>query len=196
MQCDEVRSKLVSYAAGDVADAESHTIRRHLARCADCAGEEQRLRWVEEALWRYPGVNPPAGLTAAVMRRVARERPLPAEEWRLLPWDVWVPCVAFVLALLVAMVSIPPDLLPAMSGTGVRGTVMAWSEQVNSWLAPVQGPAQGGLLWAVVGALLATTAGLGLSLAISACTADQVDEIEARVNDAATRLWSFARRTR
>jgi len=200
MQCDEVRARLTEYIADVVsgrspsASREARALEGHLERCAACRAEAERLRWVEEALWSYPGVTPPADLTASVMRRVEAERPIAQEEWHLLPWDVWVPAVAFVLALLVAVVSIPPDLMPAIPGPGLDGALASWSEQVNAWLAPAQGPAQGGLVWAVLGAILATTAGLGLSLAISACTADQVNDIESRVSDVASRLWDTARR--
>lgn len=200
MQCDEVRSRLAEYMADVVAGKDAPAcsnaagLERHLAECAACRAEAERLRQVEEALWSYPGVTPPDGLTAAVMRRVAQERPVAEEEWRLLPWDVWVPAVAFVLALLVAVASIPPHLLPAMSGGEIGGTFAAWSEQVSAWLAPIRGPAEGGLLWAVLAAILATTAGLGLSLAINACAADEVRAFESRVSDAASRLWDTARR--
>lgn len=200
MQCDQVRGRLAEYVAdamsrtgaGTTGDAED--IERHLAECAACRAEAERLRQVEVALWAYPGVEPPAELTAAVMRRVAAERPLAQEEWRMLPWDVWVPAVAFVLALLVAVASIPPHLLPAVSGDSIGGTVASWSEQVNGWLAPIAGPSQGGLLWAFLGALLATTAGLGLSYALDAFSSDEVNAIESRVSDAASRLWDRARR--
>lgn len=200
MQCDRVRARLAEYIADEVSrgsvdvSGDAVAIECHLAECAACRAEAERLRQVEVALWAYPGVEPPADLTAAVMRRVAAERPLAQEEWRMLPWDVWVPAVAFVLALLVAVASIPPHLLPTVSSDAIGGTVASWSEQVNGWLAPMQGPSQRGLLWAFLGALLATTAGLGLSLAIDACASDGMDALESRVSDVASRLWDMARR--
>ncbi len=200
MQCNQVRPGLTEYIAdmvsgsGTGASREAEALERHLEECAACRAEAERLRRVEEALWSYPGVTAPAGLTADVMRRVAMERPAAQEEWRMLPWDVWVPAVAFLLALLVAVASIPPHLLSAMPGDEIGGTVVSWSEQVNGWLAPIQGPAQGGLLWAALAAILATTAGLGLSLALSEWSSDEVSAIESRVTDAASRLWNTARR--
>lgn len=200
MLCDEVRPRLDEYIAEMVAMRNAGTWRgdealeRHLAECAACRAEAERLRCVEEALWRYPGVTPPATLTADVMRRVAEERQAVEEEWRVLPWDVWVPAVAFLLALLVAVASIPPHLLPTMSGDAIGGTVASWSEQVNGWLAPIQGPAQGGLLWSVLPAILATTAGVGLAVALSAWPSDELSAVESRVTDAASRLWNLARR--
>jgi hypothetical protein len=200
MQCDEVWARLAEYIAdvmsgkGPGASREAEALERHIEGCAACRAEAERLRWVEEALWSYPGVTPPADLTAAVMRRVAAECPVAQEEWHLLPWDVWVPAVAFVLALLVAVVSIPPGLMPGIPGEGLGGAVASWSEQVNTWLAPAQGPAHGGLVWVVLGAILATTAGLGLSLAVNAFPAAEVSEMESRVSSAASRLWDMARR--
>jgi len=199
MQCDQVRPRLAEYIA-DVVSARGRTpgevegIERHLAECAACRAEAERLRWVEEALWSYPGVEPPATLTAAVMRRVAAEPAAPPEEWQLLPWDVWVPAVALLLALVVAVVSIPPQLLPAIPGEEVGGVVASWSEQVNAWLAPIGAPAHGGVVWAILGAILATTAGLGLSLALNAFPTAEVSEFGSRVSSAASRLWDMARR--
>ena len=200
MRCDEVRPRLVEYMADVVAGREGRApgeveaIEQHLAACAACRAEAERLRRVEEALWSYPGVEPPPGLTAAVMRRVARERSAPAEEWQLFSWDVWVPVVAVALALVVTVVFIPSQLLPAIPGVDVGSAVAAWSEQLNAWLAPLGRPAQGGVVWAILGAILATTAGLGLSLALNAFPAAEVRELESRMGSAASRLWDMARR--
>lgn len=200
MQCDQVRPRLSEYiadvASGRLAGApgDIEALERHLEECPACRAEAERLRYVEEALRSYPGVTPPATLTADIMRRVAMERPVAEEEWRVLPWDVWVPAVAFLLALLVAVASIPPQLLPAVPGETIDDTVVSWAEQVNVWLSPLQGPAQGGLLWAALATLLATTAGLGLSLALSEWTSDEVSAMESRITAAASRLWNTARR--
>jgi len=200
MQCDQVQPWLGEYTADGVAGRgggapyDADALERHLAECAACRAEAERLRYVEEALWSYPGVPSPATLTADVMRRVAMEGPAPEAEWRVLPWDVWVPAVAFLLALLVAVASIPPHLLPAVPGDEIGSTVVSWSEQVNVFLAPLQGPAQGGLLWSVLAAVLATTAGLGLSLALSEWSSDEVSAMELRLSAAASRLWNIARR--
>ncbi len=200
MQCDQVQPRLSEYIAdmasgrGGGASYDADALERHLAECPACRAEAERLRYVEEALWSYPGVTPPATLTADVMRRVALEHPAPEEAWRVLPWDVWVPAVAFLLALLVAVASIPPHMLPMVPGQEIGGTVASWSEQVNVFLTPLQGPVQGGLLWSVLAAILATTAGLGLSLALSEWSSDEVSAMESRVTDAASRLWNTARR--
>ncbi|HHX43676.1 MAG TPA: hypothetical protein GX714_06780 [Chloroflexi bacterium] len=197
MQCDQVRPRLSDYVAdrvagrGEHASLEAQAVEQHLQVCAACRAAAERLRIVEEALWRYPGVTPPADLTADIMRRVARERPAVEEQWQALPWDVWVPAVAFVLALLVAVASIPPHLLSVALAEGIDGTLASWTAQVRGWLAPL---AQGGLLAVALAALLAVTAGWGLSLALSAWPSDELSAMEARVAHAAARLWNLARR--
>lgn len=78
--CDTVRDRLPGLATGEVTADEAFTVERHLAACAECAGERDVLTLLRSGM---PEV--PAGLEARIARAVrvgtpvkARTRPVPS----------------------------------------------------------------------------------------------------------------------
>jgi hypothetical protein len=68
------REELGAYLLGALTDLERQAFERHLAGCAECRGELERLRPAAEALPRsVEQVEPPPGLKASLMEVVGRE---------------------------------------------------------------------------------------------------------------------------
>jgi hypothetical protein len=68
------QEELGAYMLGALTDLERQAFERHLAGCAECRGELERLRPAAEALPRsVEQVEPPPGLKASLMEVVERE---------------------------------------------------------------------------------------------------------------------------
>lgn len=190
--CKHLREQLVQYIAdGEPTEATYDPLRRHLACCANCETLANDLRVVEAALARYPTVTAPPALRSKLIETILQQRQASEEQWHLLPWDVWVPAVAFGLALLIALISLPTQWWQAAPGSPDLGV------NLNLWLASLQTPISDGLFWAIWVGVFATTAGLGLCLSLTNWTRDhtrRVEDLEARVADTVTHLWDQTRR--
>ena len=84
MDCREVRERLEDYADGELTAADALALERHLADCAACRAEWERLQLVIEAVETWPLVAEPSTLTAQVMRQV--RRPSAAPPAARFPW--------------------------------------------------------------------------------------------------------------
>ena len=140
-------------------------LRAHLSACASCRAEAERLRAVEGALLQLPVVQPPAGLTSEVLRQVAGV-PQPKEAWLLFSWETWMPVVAFAVALLIAMISMPPNLLSTMTLQDLEAMVRATPVGVSGWFSPLEQIPRADLFWVLWMSLFVTTTGVGLSLSL------------------------------
>ncbi len=192
--CDEIREILPQYIAdGEPRQQSYRALQAHLISCPSCRDYALRLRVVEQALHAFPFVSPDPEMAGCIMRSVLAQKQA-QEEWHLFPWDVWVPAIAFSLAIIVALMCLPANLLPVMNLTDlernvvVEGTASSMSLQVSM-----------DLFWALWIGISVIAAGIGLSLSIfhwNKANSKSLGRLETRVTDAAAKLWDFARRTR
>jgi anti-sigma factor RsiW len=91
VKCSACEARLPAYLDNDCSPREAEAVAQHLASCAACRAQTERLRAVESQLARMRGIEPHADFTLAVMARVAA-MPAPAKQgvrpWLLL---VYVP---------------------------------------------------------------------------------------------------------
>lgn len=197
LPCERIQEQLPQYIAdGEPASSQYAAIRAHLRSCLPCGAQAQRLRLVEEALQAYPLVRPEASLTTRILGSLSAEESTQEKEWRLLPWDVWVPALSFALAVLLAMRFIPPHLLPVTSGQEMESTLINWPNSVDAW-TKLPALLEEDTFWPVWSGIFAATAGIGLSLSLTcwnALNSRSLDNFEEHLTDAAHRLWGFARR--
>lgn len=73
-RADSWRARLAALVDGELAAGEAREVRAHLAGCPVCAREVAVLERLEGAFLRLPEWDPPAGLSAEVMARIARRR--------------------------------------------------------------------------------------------------------------------------
>jgi hypothetical protein len=197
LPCERIQEQLPQYIAdGEPASSQYAAIRAHLRGCLPCGAHARRLRFVEEALQAYPLVRPEASMVARIMGTISAEDSIQEKEWRLLPWDVWVPALSFALAVLLAMMFIPPHLLPATSVPELENTLTNWPNAVDAW-TKLPSLVEEDAFWPVWSGIFAAMAGIGVSLSLTcwnALNSRSLDNLEEHVTDAAQRLWGFARR--
>jgi len=196
--CEYYRQELPQYIADNEPRLALYQgLRAHLEVCAACRSYAMQLRIAEDALRTYPLVLAPTDLTAVVMRYICAQGSEGDEEWRLLPWEYWVPTLALFLALTLIMLSMPPKMLVAVRLDELENTFSHWPAVVDKWLVSVQAMASKDAFWAVWSAVFATTAGLGIGLSLanwSALNRERLDRLEERAADMATWLRSRTRR--
>ena len=196
-ECDRARPSLYQYIAdGEPALPAYASLRVHLATCVACRAQAERLRVVEGALHVLPMAAPPVGLAPEVMRQVASIGQPPREEWRLFSWETWVPVVAFAVALLVAMVSMPSNLLTTMTLYELESTLRAAPSDAGGWLSPLALLTRNQLFWVIWTSVFVTLAGLGLSLSLRNLGQEATTwlaEWRARLNDVTDRAWQRVR---
>ena len=194
--CEPFRRQLPQYVAdGEPLEAAYNSLREHLRVCPACNAFAERLRLVEGALRTYPSVSPAPDMTERIMQAVSSESQTRQEEWQILPWDVWVPVLAFLLAVAIALMSIPADLLSAGAAPEWGTVVIHLPRFLNAWLGSLQ--IGEGQFWAIWIGIFAAMAGVGISLSLSNWTPEHsqsLDRLETRVTDMATRLWGHGRR--
>ena len=197
LPCERIQEQLPQYIAdGEPASSQYAAIRAHLRCCLHCGAHARRLRLVEEALQTYPLVRPETSLTARILGALSAEEFTQEKEWRLLPWDVWVPALSFALAVLLAMRFIPPHLLPVTSAQELESTLPNWPNTVDAW-TKLPSLFEDDAFWPVWSGIFAAMAGIGLSLSLAcwnALNSRSLGNLEGHVTDAAHRLWAFARR--
>jgi Anti-sigma-K factor rskA/Putative zinc-finger len=102
----EYRDEIGAYLLGALTDLERQAFERHVAGCAECRDELERLRPAADALPRsVEQVEPPPRLKSALMEvvdREARERSGVRAAPRRRPWRMRLPSLAGVRPVLVA----------------------------------------------------------------------------------------------
>lgn len=196
--CERVLQELPQYVAdGEPPMTCYEGLRAHLRACPACRAYAARLRIVEDALRTYPAASPAPEMAALVMHRISMPGSRGEHERFPLPWVVWVPALAFVLAFLLAMMSIPPSLAPTPPVLEVESSFTNWLSVVDAYLESIRALMSKDLFWAVWSGVFATTAGLGLSLSLacwSTRNSQRLGQLEERVTDMAAELWNHARR--
>lgn len=95
MSCDEVRIHLALYSLGELSFEDEDALESHLAGCAECRAERERMEKMEGLLGNHGEAEIPAGLLAKCRRelsaRIADERlsPVRSFSWSKL-WRRWV----------------------------------------------------------------------------------------------------------
>lgn len=195
LSCERMQERLPQYIAdGERATPRHEALRAHLASCPACRAYAQRLRLVEEALRTYPRAHPSPLLTNRILETVGRDRAA-MEEWHPLSWDMWVPVVVFVLALLIGSVSLPQEMLARVPDTQLTETLATWPYALQGRSA-LWGKMEKELLWAVASGIFATMAGLGMGLTLAYWSRlDSLDlgDVEQRITSTAQRFLKRAR---
>ncbi len=195
LSCRRAQEKLSQYIAdGEPASPHYGALRNHLASCSACRAHARRLRQVEEALHTYPRAHPNPLLTDRILKAVGRERAA-MEEWHPLSWDMWLPVVVFILALLIAGASLPQGILARVPDTRLTETLVTWPSFLQSRSA-LWGKMEKELLWAVATGIFASIAGLGMGITLaywSKLDAVDLGDLEQRLTNTALRLWRRAR---
>jgi anti-sigma factor RsiW len=87
VNCSACKGRLGAYLDGDLSRRDAALIDAHLAKCAECRSEKDRLQAVESSLIRLVGIDPHPDFTLAVMVRIAAI-PVPARQQVRLWWLV------------------------------------------------------------------------------------------------------------
>jgi hypothetical protein len=193
----KVQPELYQYVADGEPDLPAYrNLRAHLATCAQCRDTVERLRSVEAGLRTMPTAVPPVALTPVIMREVyASERPV-HEDWHLFSWEVWVPVVAFAIALLIAMISMPSHLFTSMTVAELEGALRQMPSNGSGLLAPLDQLTRSDIFWVIWTSLFVTTAGLGLGLSLkhlNRAAREYISELQGWLFDSASRLLGRTR---
>lgn len=195
LSCKRAQNLLPQYIAdGERVTSHDEALCAHLASCPTCRAYAQRLRLVEEALHTYPRAHPSPLLTDRILKAVERERAA-MEEWHPLSWDVWVPIVVFIMALLIASASLPQGMLVRVPDTQVTETLAHWPYFLQTRFA-VWEQIEQELLWAIASGIFATMAGLGMGITLaywSKLNTPDLGDLEQRITNTAQRLLKRAR---
>jgi len=196
--CNQFQEELPQYVAdGERPLPQYDALRAHLQECASCRDHVDRLRLVEGALYSYPRMAPDPTLTDRILLAIA-EHEIEAEDWRPLPWDVWVPALAFIATFLVIMFSFPSNNFTLISVRESKNAFVSWSELLHNGASLWEGMGTD-LLWAIWSGIFATIAGLGLGVSITCWNelqSSSVHQLEERLTDTVHRLWGRARHIR
>jgi anti-sigma-K factor RskA len=125
------REEIGAYLLGALTDPERHSFEQHIATCAECRAEVERLRPAADVLPRsVEQMEPPAGLKASLMKAVegeARERSVAPP--RRSPWERLLPRGGLFRPALAAGAALAVGLLAgigiAQLGAGDERTVAA-----------------------------------------------------------------------
>jgi anti-sigma factor RsiW len=69
--CGRVRQQLSAHADGELSAEDARAVEEHLAQCAGCAWEQQRLRQLTFLTALVPEEETPPGLHARILARLA-----------------------------------------------------------------------------------------------------------------------------
>ncbi len=208
--CRLVQRQLPQYIAdGEPALPLYASLRAHLASCHACSTYAAQLRLVENALHTYPLVAAGEGLGERIRATVDLEGRPRQEEWHLWQWDLWIPAIALVAALIIATLSLPPGwaswgLLSEWANTPLTApqALPGWVDKIRQVLPPQDLPGQNAnssVFWGVWIGIFVTTAGLGISLSLATWGrkhSQRLNDLESQVSDLATRVWTQARHAR
>ena len=189
--CEQIQHRLPQFIAdGEPPRLDSHALRAHLRECARCSSYAQRLRWAEEALRTWPLLPPDPALTRRILAAVAAEERRRVE-WEPLPWNVWLPVLTLLLALSLFVWSLSPGGPPLRLVEDVEHGLINWSIPISSWVTSVRLETSTEQFWAIWIGFFATTAGIGLSMALTRWSRDNsrsLGALETQVADAVQRL--------
>jgi hypothetical protein len=198
--CKNIWPRLAEYVSdGEPRSTEYADLRAHLATCFGCRMDVLRLRLVEDALRSYPLSRPSPLLIARILERVHAQQQSTTEEWRLLPWDVWLPSLALMVALAIMLLSLPTPMSADGALQGLQGMMSQWPEALKVWIATSEMHTERALFWAIWSGLFATSAGIGLSLALANWRephSKRMEQLNAQVADVASRLRALAQHSR
>jgi hypothetical protein len=187
--CKQVQRWLPQYVADGEPDlANCAPLLRHMDECLICNAYAQDLRMVEGALRSRPVVAPPNMMATRIMDALADEGAWD-EEPSVLTWEVWVPGLALLVAIFVAIVALPSSMTPASHG--VNGSPFA------AWVASLSESVKKDMFWAIWSGIFVSTAGLGISVAMGAwdeTNTRRLNHLEQNAADMVDRLWTRARR--
>ncbi|MBM3188379.1 MAG: hypothetical protein FJZ90_06610 [Chloroflexi bacterium] len=191
LPCDDLQWQLPQFVADGEPRSPAYTgLIRHLGSCACCADYARRLRMVEKGLRGYPALRPDPALTKRVLEVVAAEQRA-WEAWNPLPWNVWLPTLAIILALLVFAVSLPPQSVPVTLVEDLEHGLINWSVPLGTWATSLRLEVSTDRFWAIWTGVFVATAGIGLSLGLarwSRLNSRSLDDLEAQISDAVQRV--------
>ena len=198
-ECDMFCDLLAEWVADGEPESVAYAgLRRHMQTCPQCSVLLPPLRRAEEALRAYPTIQADPALLRRIIEAISLEQLPEIEQWRLLPWDVWVPAVAVGGALLILLYAVPTDVR-SMAFLGAAPAPQVFSGDVEGRLAALRALVDQDRFWAIWSAAALMLSGAGLKLFLSRwdeATKRQVDRFEEQVSDAANRIVDLARRTR
>lgn len=191
LPCEEIERRLPQYIAdGEPLTGRAAGLAQHLRCCPSCAAQAQRYRWVEEALQSYPIVAMDPSLTRRILDAMAAVDRM-RERWNPLPWNVWLPLLTFMLALLVIAISLPNQLVSITLVEDMEHGLVNWSVPVSTWLTSLHLEISTDSFWALWLGVFATTAGIGIALSLtrwSRLNSRSLDALEAQVSAIVDRL--------
>lgn len=114
MSCNEIRRLLPEHAVGALDVTAARAVREHLAECADCRGELERLRRTGELLTPIEMLTPPRDLWPGIVARLEPRR-IRLPWWRAHSRPVFALAAAAVL--LVVLVGLPMVQAPMPTQT-------------------------------------------------------------------------------
>ncbi|MBC7236979.1 MAG: zf-HC2 domain-containing protein [Chloroflexi bacterium] len=197
-RCKDWERLLPQYIADGEPEIPSYALLAdHLRDCPNCQALAAELRVVEWALRHRPRVRAPSTLQVEILQRVERETERQEEKWQLMPSDIWVPAAVFALALLLAILLAPGQVLSGEGITELQPSLTNWPQILTQWGETLLASAQEREFWIGWSVVFALLAGLGLRLALrswNTAASESLSRLEHQVVDAATRLWKDARR--
>jgi len=184
---DQVWQQLADYVAdGEPENSEYVALRIHLHDCALCRAQLARLRDVESALRSYPLLRPSPELTRSILHAI-RSEPR-QEDWRLVPWSIWLPSLTLLLAFGFVAFVLPPHTQFALPMVSPEPLPATEAIQLREWLIT---STQNDPFWPLWAGLLIVASGLGFALSLASwgsSTNRQFDRFESRLSSAAERL--------
>jgi anti-sigma factor RsiW len=200
--CETIVDTLPQYVAdGEPCTPEYAALQDHLATCAACQQHLEQLRWVEQGLRTYPEPAVDPDLTARIMGEIAEERGFQtqagADDWRLLPLDVWLPTATLLATLTILALSIPEHLHSLASRYAPQPDLLQRTVSLPQWLASFEGGVGDPAFWALWIGLFVALAGLGLCISLRAWSTDSAEglaQLEAGVASWMRRLREGVRR--
>ena len=195
--CEHMRERLPEFVAeGEPGAAQHSDLRGHLLRCSVCRAYTADLRAVERALRTYPLTPADPQLTARILEYVLSHSRI-EEPWVPLPWSVWVPGAALIMAAVLVIISVPAQTLQGVTPPPTELGPVALPAWIVAWVQSVRTGATAERFWAVwVGAFMAL-AGIGVALGLMGWNTQNsrsLDDLEQRVADAAQRVLGNLRR--
>lgn len=196
--CHEIQALLPQYVADDMPSTPEYApVVLHLDHCLDCRAYLQQLVEVERALRSYPRTPVPPILTRRILHAVRREARPRLEKWQLLPWDIWVPALAFALALSVFIIMAPARFYGESSIAYIEPSVGHWPDALTALASSLVSNLSEDDFWLIWVGVFTLLAGLGLRLSLTSWNtynSASVNRLERQVSDVANRLWNDMRR--
>ncbi|MHB9034862.1 MAG: hypothetical protein ACYC6L_17665 [Anaerolineae bacterium] len=166
-------------------------VRFHLAGCESCRDLAQKLRVTEAALETYPQVNANYSLRPHLVEIIRQNQSQPPE-WKLMPWTIWVPTTALVVATLATLILAPGGantLLPI----NLQGPVITLPQNIGSGLPHIQVLLNNQTVLTIGSAVAAILSGAGLVWALSSLSPEQDKKLQDIGNQVTENAAQFLR---